>query len=175
MFLIRPTASLAKRMKIKLQSNEAPSNTILGDWSAIDLHINRQQIILSVCEKARLGIICKAAPYTSWPERFLKSLSDFLQAIGIDKEKIQNEIALMANPQFAKNYNRSVLGSINDYRGHLEYRLLSGRNASDDYLDLSLQLSETPVSVFKYKYPKEVAIELFGSKTSKQRPNLRLV
>ena len=53
--------------------------------------------------------------------------------------------------------------------------LLEVYPAADDYLDLALQLSEIPVSVFKYKYPKEVALEIFGSKGPRVRPNLKLV
>ena len=161
MLIIRPTASLAHRMKVKLTDNGESSDTLLGDWSAIDLHICRQQLILAVCEKARLGVLCKAAPYSSWPERFIKSTKVLLLAIGIDPVKVDEEVLRMREFFFAKTNNRSVLGSINDYRAHIEFRIQSGRNSPEDYLDLG-QLSETPVSILKYQFPREVAAEILS-------------
>ncbi len=69
MIIIRPTASLAKRMKVRLKPDVGSSSTRLGDWYAMDIVIDRQQYILCTSEKSRLPIVISAAPYATFPSR----------------------------------------------------------------------------------------------------------
>lgn len=121
MLIIRPTASLAKRMKVKLEPSFAESTTALGDWYAVDLVLNRKQFVLAVNSKSRLGLVLAAAPYVSFPERLLQRLQEVLNSYEVPKEKIEAEIHSMSEFVLAKTLDKSILGSMNDYRKNLEY------------------------------------------------------
>ena len=167
MLIIRPTASLAKKMKIKLAGSHENSNTVLGDWFATDVHACRQQMILCTSKKSRLAVVCKAAPYASWPDRFIENLSHLLLQIGISKAQIANELSKMSNSTFAKTNSPSILGTINDQKKHIEFMLSYGRIALDDHIGLSHSLAEVPILVLPGTFPFDVAKKLFESTTPK--------
>ena len=114
MVIVRPTADLAKRMKVKLAPTKELSSTLLGDWYALDLTIERQQYVLCVSEHGRLPVVLKAAPYFNFPDRLVETLPNVLQGIGIPPQKAKDEVLKMENVYLAKTNNRSVLGSMNE-------------------------------------------------------------
>jgi len=174
MLIIRPTASLAKKMKIKLLPNNEVSDSLLGDWSSINLNIARHQLVMSLSEKSRLAVICKAAPYSSWHDRFLIELKKVFQVIGVSEKIASNELGKMENIVFAKTNCRSTLGAMNDFRFQVEYEIRSRRLAPGDYLGLSMSLSGILTRKDgQYIRPKEKTLELLNS--SLKRSHLRLV
>lgn len=161
MVVIRPTLSLAKHMKIKVEPTDAESTTRLGDWYATDVVFERKQLVLLVSSTTRLGILMKAAPYITFPERFPDVLSRFLLAIGITGENIEAEIDLMKEIRLAKAVNRSITGTMNDYSKHLRFVSGSSRLKSTDPHFVSLWISETPSLVMEPSFPKDAALKVF--------------
>lgn len=160
--IIRPTASLARRMGVKLSADESKSENVLGDWYANDIVLNRKQYILCVSENARLSVLLKAAPYATWPDRLAPELERLLRAIGVEESAIQREISSMSEKRIAKTDSRSVLGSIRDYSFNLEAFEMQGR--LEDPFEASLWLSDIIALILPLKVPKDTVLSLMGAK-----------
>ena len=177
MIVIRPTADLAKRMKVKLSTADEQSSTLLGDWYALDLVLDRQQYILCVSENGRLPLVLRAAPYTNFHKRLPSAIADLLYGIGVPREKAEQEISKMENSVLAKTVNRSVLGSMNECRFSLQAHAQAGR-LQHDPLRMSLWLADLISLVLPPDYtPKDAVLRLFGEPPAHRprRPHLALV
>jgi hypothetical protein len=190
MMILRPTASLAKRMKIKLQPNSDSSTTCLGDWYAIDIVLDRKQFIMCVSSKPRLAVILEAAPYATFPDRLSDAVIELLKAIGVTEANIKTERSHMDQLVLAKTINKSILGTLNDYRHQLEAVAHYDRLDINDTLKMSLYLSKTISLALPEGYPRDAALKLFGqvppssritsilpveNQAEQQRPKLYLV
>ena len=170
MIIIRPTASLAKRMKVKLDGNDETSTTRMGDWYANDIVLNRKQFILCASSTSRLAVILDAAPYVTFPDRLSDAVTGVLRAIGVDESKIQEERIHMNGFKIAKTANKSILGSLNEYKFQLEAFSQMGRLNFNDTLEMSLSLSKMISLVIPEGYPKDAALKFFGQESSKPAP-----
>lgn len=159
--IVRPTGDLAKRMKVKLDSTHERSSTLLGDWYAIALVIERQQYILCMSEHGRLPVILKAARYANFPKRLMGALPDVLQRIGVPAEKAKIEVSKMDRMVLAKTNNRSVLGSMNDFLFQLQTSSQLGR-LHHDPMQMSLELANIISLVLPDYTPKDTVLKLFG-------------
>lgn len=176
MIIIRPTGDLAKRMKIKLFPTNKQSSTLLGDWYALDLVLDRQQYILCVSENGRLPLVLKAAPYANFPERIPLALNDLLIGIGVPHEKAQQEITKMDAVILAKTVNRSVLGSMNECRLSLQAHAKVGL-LQHDSPRMSLWLADLISLILPDYTPKDTVLKLFGAPPAprSRRPHLSIV
>jgi hypothetical protein len=161
MVVIRPTADLAKRMGTKLSAINKVSNNLLGDWYAIDIVLDHKQYILCVCENGRLPVVLKAAPYASFSDRLPFALSQVLQLINIPSEKRTEEINLTKDYVLAKTMNRSVLGSMNDFRFALQTSAQIGR-LENDPLTMSLWLVDQISLILPEGTPRDSVLKIFG-------------
>lgn len=165
MVVIRPTLNLTHRMGIKkLSETDCTSTTVLGDWYATGVVLVKKQFILCVCEHARLAILVEAAPYRTFYERLSLALSKLLRDIGVPYEKIQTELSAMESMQLAKSVNRSVLGTLKEYKKQLQYMQHYKRLdlVDIDLQKLSLHLSDIPSLVMDDVWPITAAAKLFG-------------
>ncbi|MBK8202501.1 MAG: hypothetical protein IPK68_09385 [Bdellovibrionales bacterium] len=162
MIIIRPTSSLAKRMKVKIQSTDLKSTTKLADWYALDLVLDRKQFILCVSSISRLAVIMDAAPYATFPRRLCDAVTEVLRVIGVDESSIQEERVQMDEIQLAKTENKSILGSMNEYRFQLEAWNQMGRMNLSDTLEMSMYLSKMISLVLPDGYPQYAALKCFG-------------
>jgi len=169
MLILRPTASLAKRMKVKLQSNEQTSTTRLGDWYALDIVLCRKQFILCISFKPRLAVVMEAAPYATFSERLSGAVTEVLRVIGVNESSIQEEQTEMENIVLAKTINKSILGTLNDYRFQLEWAADAGRFDLYDTLKMSMYLSKTISLALPEGYPRDAALKLFGQEPPKSK------
>lgn len=176
MIVIRPTGDLAKRMKIKLTATNERSSTLLGDWYALDLVLDRQQYILCLSENGRLPLVLKAAPYANFPERLPSAVTDLLIGIGVPHEKAQQEVAKMDTAILAKTVNRSVLGSLNECRFSLQAHAQTGR-LQHDPPKMSLWLADLISLVLPDYTPKDTVLKIFGEPPAPRprRPHLSVV
>lgn len=162
MVIIRPTASLARRMRVKTPSAaSATSTTRLGDWYAVDLVLARRQFILAVNSGSRIAAVVPAAPYASFPERLPAAVREILSAMQVSPENIRAEIAEMSEFTLAKTDNRSIVGTMNDYRKHLELMVGIGRLNIHSPIDMSLRMCGTPSLVMPGTWPQDVTLTLF--------------
>lgn len=171
MLVLRPTASLAKRMKVKLVERKEKSTTRLGDWYALDVIIGRKQYILCVSEHGRLPVLLEAAPYAEFPERLLQETAEILRAIGISETKISSEINEMKISVLAKTANRSILGSMNEYRFMLETTYKVGQFDSERPQELSLYLADMISLILPDGTPKWTALKIFSTRNSRPTPD----
>lgn len=170
MVIIRPTASLAKRMRVKLESAPAPSSTTrLGDWYALDVVLHRRQFILAVNSESRTAVVIPAAPYASFPARLPGAIAEVLGEMGVKPESIQNELEEMIEVALAKTDNRSVVGTLKDYRKHLEFMADAGRLNMHSPIDMSLRLCGIPSLVMPGTWPQDVTLKLFEQPPSNKR------
>ena len=169
MIIIRPTASLAKRMKVKLQHSEQSSTNRLGDWYALDIALSRKQFILCISSKPRLAVVMEAAPYATLPDRLCDAVTEVLKAIGVAETSIKEERVAMEDVVLAKTLNKSILGTLNDYRFQLEAADQMDRFTLSDTLKMSLYLSKTISLALPEGYPRDAALNLFGQEPPKSK------
>jgi hypothetical protein len=143
MYTICATKKLLDRVKIGITSHDGSPATVLGNWYATAL-LWKPQVALLVNERTLLPVLMPLAPAADLAARFPQQLERVLTAHGVDQSFIDRELAQMREVQYTKTFNRSVVGIMNQfsylaegYRDYLE---------TDDLLELSLKLSETPCS-----------------------------
>lgn len=162
MLIIRPTASLAKRMKTPTPINTFRSTTRLGDWYGLDVVLNRKQFVLFMSSFSRLAVVMNAAPYASINERLPVAVSQLLENIGVPSSLVKDECLAMSQIQTAKTLDRSILGTMNENRIQLEYMASAGRVDLDQPLTMSLALAELGSLKLPEFYPAHAALRLFG-------------
>ncbi len=167
MIIIRPTASLATRMKEKLESTDVASTTRMGDWYANDIVLNRKQFILCASSTSRLAVVLDAAPYATLPDRLPDAVSEILRAVGVEESQIQEERVQMNEFKLAKTANKSILGSLKEYKFQLEVAAHLGRLNFSDLLEISLSLSKMISLVIPNGYPKDAALMAFRQESPK--------
>lgn len=166
-------------MRVDLEPSSARSTTRLGDWYAADLVLSRRQFILAVNSASRLAVVLAAAPYASFQYRLPDAVAAALDAMGVKKDAIEGEIQEMRDVVLSKTANRSIIGTLNDYRKNMEFMASIDRLKIDDLLGLSLKMSGTPSLVMPGTWPQDVTLRLFGQERSKPmvvaQPGPRLV
>lgn len=161
MVVLRPTARLAAKLRMRLAEFNHPSTTRLGDWYATDLNLGRRRLVVCVSELSRLAVVLEAAPYATIPERLPPALGRVLHWIGVEQPTIEREIAAMGTIAIAKTCNRSVLGTINEFVHYLRC-MHANRPVPPDPFLLSAELSEFVCMPLEDTYPKDAAFRLFS-------------
>ncbi len=165
--IIRTTASLAKRLKLKLGPTSEKSTTTLGDWYCNDVILNRRHFILGVSSNSRVALLIHAAPYSSFFKRLPVAIHQLAVAIGVNEEGLKSELVAMASVTLAKTEDRSIIGSMTDYRRNLEYMIEARRLDLDDLISISLRLSSIPCLVMEPSFPQDMALIKFGQNPQK--------
>lgn len=162
MLVIRPTASLARKMGTRLETDAEASTTVMGDWYANGLVLSRKQYILCMSEKARLPLLLAAAPYSSFHERLIPAIGDLLLAIGVPNDKVERELGEMESGCLAKTESRSLLGSMTEIAYQCEAYDRDGHFDHTDLLAMSIWAADIISLVLEAYTPKEAALHLFG-------------
>jgi hypothetical protein len=148
------------RLPAQLPAPVQPT-TRLGNWYVHLAWFGRNQIVLATSERSLLTVLL---PPRQLRERielsFQAALSELLTALQLPAQVVGKEIAAVEPISFAAASNRRVIGSMNEY----VWQLGSYLTRTDDLLELSLQLNNTPMSAVgsksSYGFPDEVAREL---------------
>jgi len=140
-FSIHATNRLLDRVKRPILPAVSEPATILGNWYA-NVLFWKPQVALLVNERTLLPVLMPLAPAATLSERFPEALQRVLEALGVTPAFIEVEIDAMADARYAKTANRSVIGSMNEFRSLAEaYR---DHRGFDDLVALAVELSETP-------------------------------
>jgi hypothetical protein len=138
--VVRGTRKVLDRC-VSVTSAAAESTVVLGDWYVTVLFW-KPQLALFVNERTLLPVFVQFAPGVSLVPRFVEQLVQVLGALGIDPRFIDAERAQMADYQFAKTVNRSVVGTMT------EFAFLAGvrrdHEQVDDLVAWSLWMAGTP-------------------------------
>ncbi len=162
MLIIRPTASLARRLGIRVHPTAETSSTVLGDWYANTVTIERKPFILCVSSKTRLPVILPAAPFASFAERLPQALGALLIQLGIPSRSVVDELARMAEVTFAKTDSKSLLGTMNEYKLHAQWDVEDDGYAPGDEMRIAFRLSEMPSSGMSEVWPQDAVYKAFG-------------
>ena len=156
-------------MKIKLPVNTSTSSGKLGDWYCADIQLSKRQFIIAVSGTTRLAVLMEAAPYATFPTRLSLSIAQVLKTFEVPQHIIEQEISSAGEIALGKTDNRSILGSLNDYCGHLRFISDSGQLDLSNLADVSAWLSSIPSLVMEAVFPYEAARELFGLEKDKRQ------
>lgn len=154
MMIFRPTASLAKKMKIRFEESSSASNALLGDWVCNDLSIYGKWYVVSVSTTTRIQIITEAAPYKNWTGRFKTDLIKVLEDFEIPQETISQELECFTEVIFSKTNNRSVMGTLNDGIKNLKYLSTFPEPIRKSIAELTSYLNRTPISSLEETWPE---------------------
>jgi hypothetical protein len=151
------------RLAAQLPATVQPT-TRLGNWYVHLERFGHQQIVLATSERSLLTVLLPARELRESIEvGFQAALAELLIALQLPAHVVNRELAAVQPISFASATNRRVIGSINEFARQLHFYVTSAR----DPLDLSLRLSETPMSAVgsksNYGLPAEVARDLLMS------------
>ncbi len=140
MFTVHGTRKLLDRVKAPVVE-ACEATTLLGNWYATALFWNPRQVALFVNEKTLLPVFVPLAPASSLGDRIGESVGLVLDALGVGIDVLLQETAEMVDVSFAKTTNRSVVGSMNEFAYHAEFRNGEGW---DDLTAIAVDLADMP-------------------------------
>jgi hypothetical protein len=160
MVAIRCTARLLARVGPP-QEVTGSTTTVLGDWYAAPLGVNRQRFVLLISERSHLPVLMAGRDVKHLADNFPDALAAVLWGLGISAAVIQREVAATREAVIAKTNSRSLLGTLNDFSFLLKWQL-QGRQEID-LVEEALRLSRTPVQPLRPTgFPDKVTRQLLG-------------
>ena len=160
MLIVRCTARLLARLKVRPDSAAESSTTRLGDWYATLLPIRPAHLVLLVNEGTRLAALLPAREPATLRARIPTAILQVMRELGASRELEESERRAMAEVHFDRTASRSVLGTMNDFIFQLKSDPDAGR--SRDLCELEKFLNRTPVSPLDYERPEDVASRRLG-------------
>ena len=158
MLVIRCTQKLLKHKPGPSSDAEDDLQPALGNWHANLVRINHWPIVLCVNDFSLLSIILPGRDFPNFTVAFQNRLGMRLDRLGVPQERIAGELAAIERTNVQPSNSKSVLGSMNDFVGHLRYGW--DRFTPEEVTPWEDQLSQTPMGALKYSYPVEVAFAL---------------
>ena len=143
MVAIRCTARLLARVGPP-QEVSVPTTTVLGDWYAAPLGVNRQRFVLLISERSRLPVLMAGRDLKHLADNFPDALAAVLWGLGISAAAIQREVEASREAVIAKTNSRSHLGTLNDFANLLRWQLQG--QSDPDLVRAAVALAHTPVA-----------------------------
>ncbi len=139
-------------------------DTKLGPWCAKGAAFPEGDLVVAVNEVTYLGVVFRLVPLPDFLSEFGHAVGTLLQALGFPDELVRAEAEpFLVRTVFAKNSNRSLLGTLNDLCIHVDAALEEeGRIDRDALLRTQLHLSEIPHVNRDSAFPREAAELLFS-------------
>jgi hypothetical protein len=149
-----------RRLGVPAKIETSPPTTALGDWYATLVHSRPHQLVLCLNERSLLAVLVPASPGKSLGARFSEAVMALLHRLGIRSTSLDAETEAMFEVRFGPTSSRRVLGCMNEAAFALSFKL------TEDPLPSLVQaedwLSRHLYSLTEGRYPREVALELFG-------------
>lgn len=133
---------------------------MLGDWYANLVYSRPHQLVLCLNERSLLAVLVLAREGKFLGERFREATVGLLGRLGLRPGIIGAEALAMAEVRFGPTASRRVLGCLNEAALALSFKM-----AEDPPLSLAQAedwLSEHLYSLTGGRYPRELALDLFG-------------
>jgi hypothetical protein len=142
----------------------------LQAWSARELITPIGPVVVALEETTYLTLVFPLVNLPDFTEALAEALAAQLGALGVSHEAIANETAAILNrSRFARNDNRSLLGSVNDVAFHTLVRLEASRRLSLDALRrVQAGLNGMPHVNRKPSFPDQATTLLFSGPGSVQ-------
>lgn len=164
MVTLRCTQKLLRRLGVPATAGTSPPTTVLGDWYASILHTRPHQLIVCMNERTLLVVLVPAREIKSLGARFHETVIAQLRRLGVPPAAIEAESHAMSELAFGPTASRSVLGCLREATFALSYELERPEHSS--LADIEDFLGENIYSATKYRYPRELTIELFRAATA---------
>jgi hypothetical protein len=160
MATLRCTAKLRKRLGVTDPGSSPAPRNALGDWYANILYTRSGHFVLLASERSRLPVLLTARDLSSFPGRFLQTLSELLADLDVPTHQIEREIESMQPLYFGKTANRSVLGTLNDHAFLAKEWLALGDLST---YDVMLRLAQAPCLPLESKFPDKETRKLLAN------------
>lgn len=138
-------------------------DTLLGVWSAKAITFPEGDFIVAVNELTYLAVVFPLVPIPRLLYEFGHSVGSLLQALGYDDTLVRSEAEpFLLQTEFAKNSNRSLVGTLNDLCIHVAAGLEAEKTIDRAaLLRIQVHLSEIPHVNRDCAYPRRAAELLF--------------
>ena len=138
--------------------------TRLGAWSAKSVMYPEGCFVVGLNERTYLAVAFPFCPLPLFVAVFSAAVGVELLHLGVPAPAVEAEmIAMRSDPHFAKNSNRSLLGSLNTLSLDLGWFLEdTGRPDAATMLELQHRLTETPHVNRDPPFADESVARLFG-------------
>ena len=158
-YTVHATKKLLDRLKEPLEDPVAEPTTKLGNWYAKPLFW-KPQYALFVSESTFLPVLVPLAPASTLRRRFPIVLAMTLEAHGVPRSFINEEIDAMQSVGVSKTRSRQLVGVLNELAFHAD---ISRRYESEtSELAIAMMLSRTPIGIMgkSYRFPDEALAAL---------------
>jgi hypothetical protein len=163
MVVLRCTRKLLRRLRVKPDEAPPESSTLLGDWYANVLFVNRRPLVLAVSSRTLLPVLVPARDPASLPARLAAAVEQMLRALGVREARIKEESAKMKEVVFAATSSPVILGTMNDF----DRMLIAAPGTA--LLDEALQLAKAPCGPIGMESPERATAALFGAPSPRRR------
>lgn len=170
MLIVRCTAKLLDRLKIRPLVSPGPSSTALGDWYATILPLRPSHLVLLVNETTRLPVVLPARELSTLARRIPEAIVDVLRDLGVDPETIERERKAMAEIAFDKTASRNVLGTMNEHVFHLGLTREEQPTMTEHALSMDLGRMLVTIPGHDYQHPGEFTARVLGGSQPHSRP-----
>lgn len=140
------------------------SSGFLGPWHANLIRIERRKCILFTNDRTLYSFLVPGVKKKDdFHDLFLVNLNSNLAVEGLGQGERLKALAEYSDIAIVPTMSRSVLGSMNDLAGQVEFLIhRAGGLEKADMLRVNMILNRVPMGALKYKYAIEKVCELFG-------------
>ena len=151
-------AELLRPLRKTAAADAPSSSTLLGDWYAHVLFVQRRPLVLAVSARTLLPVLVPARDPATLGPRLCVELGLVLAALGIPHALIREEQLQMTEVVFDRTVSRQILGSMNDFDRLLD--LAPGESLTS----AALQLARAPCRPIGMKSPDRATARLFAER-----------
>lgn len=134
---------------------------MLGDWYANIVHTRPRQLVVCMNERTLLVVLVPARESRSLGARFREAVIAHLRRLGVPPAAVEAEARAMTELAFGPTASRSLLGCLREAAFALSFELECPRFSS--LAEVEDWFSEHIYSTTNYRYPRELALELFDA------------
>jgi hypothetical protein len=136
----------------------------MGVWSAKAVSFPEADLVIAVNEITYLAVIFPIAPLPEFLLEFGHAVGTLLEALGYGDEIVRAEAEpFLLHTAFAKNSNRSLVGTLNDLCLHVDAALEAEKDVDREaLLRIQVRLAEIPHLKRDCAFPREAAELLFA-------------
>ena len=140
-------------------------DTQLGIWSAKAVSFVEGDLVVAVNELTYLAVVFPLSPIPEFLSEFGHAVGTLLEALGYSQELVRAEAEpFLLQTAFAKNSNRSLIGTLNDLCVHVDAALNAEKRVDRAaLLRIQVRLSEIPHVNRECAFPREAAELLFSN------------
>lgn len=156
------TRKLAERLGPLEALLSAPGPTVLGDWHATIVTLQRRPYLLAISERGRLPVIIVLMGSGTVFSRFAVEVGRMLVAVGVPLDQASEEAIGSSQIVLGRAFNRSLLGTLNDFTSMARAYMEAPDAGPLDPHDLALWLANTPIRPLEHTFPDVATRILFG-------------